>query len=152
MSEKRELIDILKNIDEETIKNQFESMNKKEVEKEAIQTIKKMNEEDFKKAVKKFGTEEYFLHYVMRYLIIKSYLIKIGFQVSLAAGAASLVCFDVSQIAYAVAGITGIEALENVGIDLENLSDIGFTVYNAASDFVESQTSIVDDLFSLITQ
>ncbi len=145
---KEELKRIVENMTDEDLEREFDefSKNPSKVTKELEKVTDKMSEEEIQQGVNKYGSGEGFLQAIIYYLAFKAALIRKGVQVGVAAGAGAAILFGAGSLAHAVAGATGVAAIEEIGCGIDMAGELCLGVSEAGIEVATESAGFFGDL------
>jgi hypothetical protein len=155
MSSKEEIKKIIDNLTEDEIKAELLSLSKQPAQfKKDLNTIlSNLSEKNIEQGIKRFGTKEDFINSVKYYIAIKSWLVRNGLKVGVAAGAAGVILYETHEFCHDMACSTGIEGLHDIGDGIKIASDICIDISSFGLDIVSGSVGflhkVFDNLWSL---
>ena len=152
---KRDLQRVIENLKDKDIErelNEF-SRNSNKVVRDLKTVTGNLSQREVEKGVREYGGAEQFLNAIVLYLAFKAALIRKGLQVSVAAGAGAVLFFGTGSLCHAVAGATGVAALDEIGSGIEMAGELAAEVSGAGLEVAAESAGffggLVDGVFSL---
>lgn len=150
---KGDLSRTIASIKEEDIEHEFSEFAKHpdKVIHDLKQVTEGLTQKNVEDGTERYGSAEQFLRAILLYFAFKAALLRKGVKVGIAAGAGAALFFGAGSFCHAVAGVTGLAALDEIGRGIEAVGDLSLDVADAGVAVAVEEASFFGDIIDGIS-